>query len=65
MILHLRLVSKFGKEMERKSFLNSTSSSSSLSSVTLRDPGLDELGNLPLLVESVGKKRRQKGGQLE
>ena len=53
MILHLSLVSKLGEEMERESLLNSTSSTSSLSSVTLRDPGFDQLGDLPLLVEPV------------
>lgn len=55
-VLHLGFVPKLSEEMKRESFLDSTSSSSPLSSVTLGDPGLDELGNLTLLVEPEGMR---------
>lgn len=51
-VLHLRLVPELGEEVERQPFLHSTCTSTTLSCVTLGDPGLDKLGDLPFLVES-------------
>lgn len=51
-VLHLRLVSELGEEVECQPFLYSTCTSTTLSCVALGDPGLDKLGDLPFLVES-------------
>jgi hypothetical protein len=63
-VLHLGLVSKLSEKMERESLLDSTGSSSSLSSVAFGDPGLHELGNLTLLVEpeGIGSQHRSREG---